>query len=74
MSAVDRLIRAHGSARQALLHLGDAELDRMADEEINELFEVAGLGHLFLQLDEPAPKRSRANGGRPKKKTPGRTV
>lgn len=71
---VEKLIAKHGSARQALLHLGDGALDRMSDDDIDALFVAAGLDHLFKQLDEPAPKRSRAKGKRTKSPEPGRTI
>jgi hypothetical protein len=53
------LIARHGSARQALLHLGDGDLDRMDDDMLNELFDAAGLGHLLHPDVEPVVNRVR---------------
>lgn len=76
MTTVDALIREFGSPVQALLHLRDDELEQLDDAVLNGLFDAAGYGHLLLPVEEDAPVRKTrsANGARPKKKTPGRTV
>ncbi len=56
---VGALISKFGSARQALLHLGDGDLDRLDDEVIDGLFEAAGLDHLLRPDVDPVVKRVR---------------
>lgn len=74
MTAVPKLIKKYGTARQALLHMSERQLENMDDDQVDALFEAAGLGHLFNYQAKPVRKRKRANSDRPKTQEPGRTI